>query len=41
MKVEADEDFRHRITRVEEIDLDIQADPEDAGWFNLGLDVQL
>lgn len=40
-KVEADEDFRHRITRVEEIDLDIQADPEDAGWFNLGLDIQV
>ncbi len=40
-KVETDDDFRHRITRVDEIDLDIQADPADAGWFNLGLDIQV
>ncbi|HEL3196699.1 TPA: DEAD/DEAH box helicase [Stenotrophomonas maltophilia] len=40
-KVETDDDFRHRITRVDEIDLDIQADPTDAGWFNLGLDIQV
>lgn len=40
-KVEADDDFRHRITRVDEIDLDIQADPQDAGWFNLGLEIQV
>ncbi len=40
-KVETDDDFRHRITRVDEIGLDIQADPADAGWFNLGLDIQV
>lgn len=40
-RVEADDDFRHRVTRLDEIDLDIQADPDDAGWFNLGLEVQV
>ncbi|WP_350259841.1 DEAD/DEAH box helicase [Stenotrophomonas riyadhensis] len=40
-KVETDDDFRHRITRVDEIDLDIQADPTDGGWFNLGLEIEV
>ena len=40
-KVEADDDFRHRITRVEEIDVDIQPAPGDQDWFALGLDIRV
>ena len=40
-KIEPADDFRHRITRVDDIQLDIQADPKDEGWFNLALDIEV
>ncbi|XFC37572.1 SNF2-related protein [Stenotrophomonas indicatrix] len=40
-KVEADDDFRHRITRVEDIGVEIQPDPKEEGWFDLALDIQV
>ncbi|KAA8992415.1 DEAD/DEAH box helicase [Stenotrophomonas cyclobalanopsidis] len=40
-KVEVDDDFRHRITLIEDIDLDIQPSASGDGWFDLGLDIQV
>lgn len=40
-KVEVDDDFRHRITVVEDIDLDIQPSTSEEGWFDLALDIQV
>lgn len=40
-KVEVDDDFRHRITLVEDIDLDIQPSTAEDGWFDLGLDIEV
>lgn len=40
-KVEVDDDFRHRITLVDDIDLDIQPSQTEDGWFDLGLDIQV
>jgi len=40
-RVEVDDDFRHRITLVEDIDLDIQPSTSEDGWFDLGLDIQV
>jgi hypothetical protein len=40
-KIEPDDDFRHRITLVEDIHLDILPDPSQEGWFDLALDVQV
>ena len=35
------EAFRHRISRVEDIAVDMRVDPRDAGWFDLALDIQV
>ncbi|WP_367381308.1 SNF2-related protein [Stenotrophomonas cyclobalanopsidis] len=40
-KVEVDDDFRHRITLIDDIDLDIQPSQTEDGWFDLGLDIQV
>lgn len=40
-KVEVDDDFRHRITLIEDIDLDIQPSASGDGWFDLALDIQV
>ena len=40
-KVEADDDFRHRITRVEDIGAEIHPDPNEEGWFDLALDIKV
>ncbi|WP_313347872.1 DEAD/DEAH box helicase [Stenotrophomonas sp.] len=40
-RIEPDDDFRHRITPVEDIALDIRPDPKQADWFELALDIQV
>lgn len=40
-RVEPDDDFRHRLTVVDDIELDIQPSPDGENWFALGLDIRV
>jgi len=40
-RIEPDDDFRHRITLVEDINLELQPDAKQGGWFDLALDIQV
>lgn len=40
-RVEPDAAFRHRVTEVDAITLDVQADRDVPGWFEIGLDIEV
>ena len=40
-RVEPDATFRHQVTEVDEITLDVQADRAVPGWFEIGLDIEV
>ncbi len=40
-RVEPDATFRHQVTEVDAITLDVQADRDVPGWFEIGLDIEV
>ena len=40
-RVEPDPDFRHSVEEVESITLEVQQDPKESSWFEVGLDIEV